>query len=180
MRGDMEAKSPPKAQRKLLKPQVERRRRERINSCLEQLRVLLSKAMKNEQKLKNPKMEKAEILEYTVEFLQSKMKSAERFHKDLQSMDYQSGFQQCLQATVNFMARHQRLSPSHKDVLFHHSSFTNLCTMASNVDQCSLRRQRLMHPKSPGTSPHNYSPASHDVHSDCHPDQMCRSWRPWL
>ncbi|XP_075715681.1 transcription factor HES-7.1-like [Rhinoderma darwinii] len=111
MSGDNEAKSPSEAQRKLLKPQVERRRRERINSCLEKLRVLLSEEMKNE-KLKNPKMEKADILEYTVDFLQSKMKSQKRCHEDLQFKNYQSGFQQCHQTTVNFINQNQQLSPS--------------------------------------------------------------------
>ncbi|XP_056426103.1 transcription factor HES-7.1-like isoform X2 [Hyla sarda] len=185
MRGDMEAtKSPPEARRKLLKPQVERRRRERINSCLEKMRLLLSEAMKDE-KLKNPKMEKAEILEYTVEYLQSKIWSTERFHEDLQSVDYRSGFQQCLRTTVNFITRNRQLSSSSKDFLCQNLSSTR---MSSRVDQRSLRFRRSLHPTSTENPKrldhHNRNPvvnnADVDIQSDWHPDQTCKSWRPWL
>uniref|UniRef100_W5N814 Hairy-related 5 n=1 Tax=Lepisosteus oculatus TaxID=7918 RepID=W5N814_LEPOC len=50
------------------KPLLEKRRRERINQSLETLRVLLLENTKNE-KLRNPKVEKAEILESAVHFL---------------------------------------------------------------------------------------------------------------
>ncbi|KAG8563636.1 hypothetical protein GDO81_016158, partial [Engystomops pustulosus] len=168
----------------LLKPQVERRRRERINSCLEKLRVLLSEVMKNEQKFKNPKMEKAEILEYTVDFLQSKIKSTQKFHKDLQSMDYLSGFRQCLQTTVNFITQNQELSPSSKEFFTQHLSSANLYKMSTTVSQRSEHLHRLLDPTSSETSKrhHNYSPAVNgvDIQSDWHSDQTYRSWRPWL
>ncbi|XP_066445626.1 transcription factor HES-7.1-like [Eleutherodactylus coqui] len=184
MTGEKEANSPPEALRKLLKPQVERRRRERINSCLEKLRVILSEAMKNEQKLKNPKMEKAEILEYTVKFLQSKMTSPESFHEDLQSMDYQCGFQQCLQATVNFITRNNQLCSSSKDFFFQKLSSTNLCRMTTRGDQTLGRLHRSLQSNSLAQSKwlnHLYTDVvNFEIQSQCLSDQICRSWRPWL
>ncbi|KAM3924645.1 transcription factor HES-7.1-like [Leptodactylus fuscus] len=153
-----------KVVKKLLKPQVEHRRRERINSYLEKLRVLLSEAMKNEQKLKNPKMEKAEILECTVEFLQSKMTSPKRSHDNQpQFMAYHSGFQQCLQNTVNFITRNHQLSPSSKDFFFQQLSTMNLSRMSTRPNQSSGHLHRLLHPASTETSKwlqeHNCTPA---------------------
>uniref|UniRef100_A0A2K5Z402 BHLH domain-containing protein n=1 Tax=Mandrillus leucophaeus TaxID=9568 RepID=A0A2K5Z402_MANLE len=46
----------------MLKPLVEKRRRDRINRSLEELRLLLLN-------LRNPKLEKAEILEFAVGYL---------------------------------------------------------------------------------------------------------------
>ncbi|XP_034399895.1 hairy-related 5 [Cyclopterus lumpus] len=52
------------------KPMMEKRRRERINQSLETLRLLMLDNTHNE-KLKNPKVEKAEILESVVKFLET-------------------------------------------------------------------------------------------------------------
>ncbi|KAL3972678.1 mannose receptor, C type [Sarotherodon galilaeus] len=59
-----------RAARRISKPQMEKRRRERINHSLETLRVLMLESTHNE-KLKNPKVEKAEILESVVDFLKA-------------------------------------------------------------------------------------------------------------
>uniref|UniRef100_A0A3P8WKL4 Hairy-related 5 n=1 Tax=Cynoglossus semilaevis TaxID=244447 RepID=A0A3P8WKL4_CYNSE len=56
--------------RRVPKPLMEKRRRERINHSLETLRLLMLESTRNE-KLKNPKVEKAEILESVVEFLKT-------------------------------------------------------------------------------------------------------------
>ncbi|KAF0021928.1 hypothetical protein F2P81_016329 [Scophthalmus maximus] len=59
-----------KAQRKSLKPQVERRRRERMNRSLESLKTLLLQRQEETQR----RVEKSEILEHTVLFLQNTAK----------------------------------------------------------------------------------------------------------
>ncbi|KAM5171764.1 transcription factor HES-7.1-like [Mantella aurantiaca] len=100
----------------LLKPQVERRRRERINGSLEELRVFLSQAARIE-KLQNPKIEKAEILEYTVQFLQSTLKPSE-MPQDTFSQEYQSGFQHCLRTTLHLINSSLQLPYVSKDLLF--------------------------------------------------------------
>ncbi|KAJ8338085.1 hypothetical protein SKAU_G00370510 [Synaphobranchus kaupii] len=56
--------------RRVPKPLMEKRRRDRINNSLETLRLLLLENTHNE-KLRNPKVEKAEILESVVHFLKA-------------------------------------------------------------------------------------------------------------
>ncbi|XP_067104062.1 hairy-related 5 [Osmerus mordax] len=60
----------PRSKRRVPKPLMEKRRRERINHSLETLRRLLLENTRNER-LNNPKVEKAEILESVVEFLRT-------------------------------------------------------------------------------------------------------------
>ncbi|XP_070582843.1 transcription factor HES-7-like isoform X2 [Erythrolamprus reginae] len=60
---------------RMLKPLVEKRRRDRINKNLEELRLLLLQKT-HCQTLKNPKVEKAEILELAVGYLQEREKAA--------------------------------------------------------------------------------------------------------
>ncbi|KAG8434219.1 hypothetical protein GDO86_012553 [Hymenochirus boettgeri] len=75
--------------RKLRKPVIEKMRRDRINSSIEQLRMLLEKEFENHHLPSKP--EKADILEMTVRFLQQHMagQSAPSFRhekgKDLSS-----------------------------------------------------------------------------------------------
>ncbi|KAM8825994.1 transcription factor HES-7.1-B-like [Synchiropus picturatus] len=80
--------------RKILKPQVEKRRRERMNRSLENLKTLL---MLKEQSQR--RVEKAEILEQTVAFLHNHHKRS--FH---------DGFSSCLQRATRF------LGPDGKDL----------------------------------------------------------------
>ncbi|KAM8848059.1 hairy-related 5 [Synchiropus picturatus] len=63
---------PPSTKRsvKVPKPVMERRRRERINHSLETLRLLMLEST-DDKRLKNPKVEKAEILESVVHFLKT-------------------------------------------------------------------------------------------------------------
>ncbi|MBN3312707.1 HES7 factor, partial [Atractosteus spatula] len=53
----------------MLKPLVEKKRRDRINQSLEELRALLFNCT-HDQRFRNPKLEKAEILELTVSYLE--------------------------------------------------------------------------------------------------------------
>nr|XP_006627473.1 PREDICTED: transcription factor HES-7.1-A-like [Lepisosteus oculatus] len=82
-----------KPNRKLLKPLMERRRRERMNRSLESLRELLLQGA-HVQSLANPRAEKAEILENAVLFLQ------QRSGVD---QEYQEGFSACLKRAVCFL-----------------------------------------------------------------------------
>ncbi|CAJ0960015.1 unnamed protein product [Ranitomeya imitator] len=62
--------------RKLRKPVIEKMRRDRINSSIEQLRVLLEKEFQSHQLPSKP--EKADILEMTVTFLRQQLHHATR------------------------------------------------------------------------------------------------------
>ncbi|XP_073437438.1 transcription factor HES-4-B-like [Dendrobates tinctorius] len=69
-----------KQERKLRKPLIERKRRERINSCLEQLKETVIRAFHLDQ----PKLEKADILEMTVRHLENIQKTrttGEKLHR---------------------------------------------------------------------------------------------------
>ncbi|KAM9354790.1 transcription factor HES-5-like [Pholidichthys leucotaenia] len=60
-----------KDRHKLRKPVVEKMRRDRINSCIEQLKVLLEKEFRRRDP--NAKLEKADVLEMTVVFLKQQL-----------------------------------------------------------------------------------------------------------
>uniref|UniRef100_A0A673V6X0 Transcription factor HES-7 n=1 Tax=Suricata suricatta TaxID=37032 RepID=A0A673V6X0_SURSU len=87
---------------KMLKPLVEKRRRDRINRSLEELRLLLLEQTRD-QNLRNPKLEKAEILEFAVGYLRERsrveppgvLRSPAQDAEALASC-YLSGFRECL------------------------------------------------------------------------------------
>ncbi|KAK6466506.1 mRNAion factor HES-7-like [Huso huso] len=107
------------------KPLMEKRRRDRINHNLETLRVLLLHSTK-EEKLRNPKVEKAEILESVVQFLKAELeggdvtrqKSQRREREEEEAAmtsssqrNYQEGVRKCLLRVSDFIsARSPRLS----------------------------------------------------------------------
>ncbi|XP_049902775.1 transcription factor HES-5-like [Epinephelus moara] len=90
-----------KAERKRLKPQVERRRRERMNRSLESLKTLLLQRQEATQR----RVEKAEILEHTVLFLQTTAKRDETGDGGGggQKHSFQDGFSTCLQRASQFL-----------------------------------------------------------------------------
>ncbi|CAJ1062985.1 transcription factor HES-5-like [Xyrichtys novacula] len=91
-----------KAKRKSLKPQVERRRRERMNHSLEHLKTLLLQR----QEASKRRIEKAEILEHTVLFLQSSAKKGKTSAEDGgggHKHSYRDGFSTCLQRAAQFL-----------------------------------------------------------------------------
>ncbi|XP_053121054.1 transcription factor HES-7 [Hemicordylus capensis] len=96
----------------MLKPLVEKRRRDRINRSLEELRLLLLQRT-HCQTLKNPKVEKAEILEMAVGYLRE-MNSAKPQGADLSGDGtlqtcYMMGFRECLLGLAAFI---QQAHPS--------------------------------------------------------------------
>ncbi|GAA6224287.1 transcription factor HES-7.1-B-like [Lates japonicus] len=92
--------------RRVSKPLMEKRRRERINHSLETLRLLMLESTHNE-KLKNPKVEKAEILESVVHFLKTE-KEVERVLSGEQTCarqhNYHDGMRSCLLRVSRFIA----------------------------------------------------------------------------
>uniref|UniRef100_UPI0037E98E03 transcription factor HES-7-like n=1 Tax=Semicossyphus pulcher TaxID=241346 RepID=UPI0037E98E03 len=91
-----------KAKRKILKPQVERRRRERMNHSLESLKTLLIQKQEATQR----RVEKAEILEHTVLFLQNSAKGDNTRvggGDEGQKHSFQDGFSTCLQRAAQFL-----------------------------------------------------------------------------
>ncbi|XP_056103268.1 hairy and enhancer of split related-7 [Rhinichthys klamathensis goyatoka] len=94
-----------KMDRKLLKPEVERRRRERMNRSLENLRTLLLQGPEHNSPSQR-RLEKAEILEYTVLFLQNSVAQAKKA-KDVEGGEkhqFVDGFSSCLQKAARFLS----------------------------------------------------------------------------
>ncbi|XP_051949819.1 hairy-related 1 [Xyrauchen texanus] len=70
-----------RATKRILKPVIEKKRRDRINQRLDELRkLLLDNTL--DTRLQNPKLEKAEILELTVEYIKKKAKDARESQGD--------------------------------------------------------------------------------------------------
>nr|XP_057910539.1 transcription factor HES-5-like [Doryrhamphus excisus] len=80
---------------KLRKPLVEKLRRERINSSIEQLKCLLPPEFLTQQQQQDSKLEKADILEMTVCFLtqlqQQRGRLLKRFQKSQSSCEEKLG-----------------------------------------------------------------------------------------
>nr|XP_061802383.1 transcription factor HES-2-like [Nerophis lumbriciformis] len=82
---------------KVSKPLMEKKRRARINKCLDQLKCLLESQYSST--IRKRKLEKADILELTVRHLKHIQKSHTVASKLGELSDYQKGFHSCL---VNF------------------------------------------------------------------------------
>uniref|UniRef100_A0A8C9KQ38 Transcription factor HES-5 n=1 Tax=Serinus canaria TaxID=9135 RepID=A0A8C9KQ38_SERCA len=102
----------PKEKNKLRKPVVEKMRRDRINSSIEQLKLLLEKEFQRHQP--NSKLEKADILEMTVSYL----KQQRSFHKSSQ-FDFREGYSRCLQEAFYFLSLHKVRTETQTKLLSH-------------------------------------------------------------
>ncbi|OPJ86026.1 transcription factor HES-5 [Patagioenas fasciata monilis] len=107
----MEEKLLPKEKNKLRKPVVEKMRRDRINSSIEQLKLLLEKEFQRHQP--NSKLEKADILEVAVSYLkqQSQLQDpsecrAAFIHKNLEQ-NFNSGYLRCLKEAMHFLSYYE-------------------------------------------------------------------------
>ncbi|KAM9211213.1 transcription factor HES-7-like [Leptosomus discolor] len=98
----MSSAAEPRADRKLLKPLMEKRRRDRMNRSLDRLRLLLLAAT-CDQRLRNPKVEKAEILQKTVQFLRAQPLSEPSGMEELFRRRYRSGYRECLARAARFL-----------------------------------------------------------------------------
>ncbi|XP_029012364.1 hairy-related 12 [Betta splendens] len=81
---------------KLRKPVVEKMRRDRINSCIEQLKIILEKEFHKQEP--NSKLEKADILEMTVSFLRQQLQPG------LGHGDYRQGYSHCWRDSLHFLS----------------------------------------------------------------------------
>ncbi|XP_010874033.1 hairy-related 12 [Esox lucius] len=81
---------------KIRKPIVEKMRRDRINGCIEQLKLILEKEFHKHDP--NTKLEKADILEMTVSFLRQQLRPAPS------QRDYNQGYSQCWTESLQFLS----------------------------------------------------------------------------
>ncbi|XP_020484969.2 transcription factor HES-5-like [Labrus bergylta] len=97
---------------KLRKPQVEKLRRERINSSIEQLKSLLGPEFLKQEP--DSKLEKADILEMTVCVLRRLQQ-----HQLVNSAAVNKGFSSCVQETTHFLSKQQVNMKSQRRLLNH-------------------------------------------------------------
>uniref|UniRef100_A0A8D0HGT9 Transcription factor HES-5 n=1 Tax=Sphenodon punctatus TaxID=8508 RepID=A0A8D0HGT9_SPHPU len=101
----------PKEKNKLRKPVVEKMRRDRINSSIEQLKLLLEKEFQRHHP--NSKLEKADILEMTVSYL--KQQSQLQIKVNLNN----EGYSRCLQEAFHFLSIHKIQMDTQSKLLNH-------------------------------------------------------------
>ncbi|KAJ8359359.1 hypothetical protein SKAU_G00158840, partial [Synaphobranchus kaupii] len=95
---------------------VEKLRRDRINSSIEQLKSLLGPAFLQQQP--DSKLEKADILEMVVFFLKR-----QQINSSSCSSSVSQGYSRCYQEVKHFLSREEVMSQSQKRLLNH---FQNL------------------------------------------------------
>ncbi|XP_048040048.1 hairy-related 8a isoform X1 [Megalobrama amblycephala] len=92
-----------KEERKLRKPLIEKRRRERINSSLEQLKGIMVDAYNLDQS----KLEKADVLEITVQHMENLQRGPGGSHSPGTGFEsrqrYSSGYIQCMHEVHNLL-----------------------------------------------------------------------------
>ncbi|XP_075952974.1 transcription factor HES-5-like [Anarhichas minor] len=144
---------------KLRKPLVEKLRRERINSSIEQLKSLLGPEFLKQQP--DSKLEKADILEMTVCVL-GRLRQWQQQHPAVDSAAVGQGYSRCVQEMTHFLSKEQVKTQSQKRLLNHFSK------LQSSSDQ-NLREA-------------DFSPLSSTVQTSITRDKSPVSsapWRPW-
>ncbi|XP_073459738.1 transcription factor HES-5-like [Aquarana catesbeiana] len=136
--------------RKWRKPAIEKMRRDRINSSIEQLHLLLEKELQKHQLPSKP--EKADILEMTVTFLQLQM--AEKNVTATSIQVHRDGYSTCFQDSVNYLSLHTQTDPQ----LMQNLQGAQMVTGAPCPSVLSVSQ-----------TPRKHSP----------PDSSKTLWRPW-
>ncbi|XP_061885207.1 hairy and enhancer of split related-7 isoform X2 [Entelurus aequoreus] len=162
--------------KKLMKSQVEKRRRERMNHSLDRLRVMLMHEPQQRGAC-GRRVEKTEILETTVLFLHNTSKA-----KAASGPSFQDGFSACLQRAARFLGPEVKglwlvtavdaafaARPLQEPPLCTSSSILHLLRQRSK----SAPRRPLMPP--PGTS----SPSTCTESPPVSPALSPSLWRPW-
>ncbi|XP_072522314.1 transcription factor HES-5-like [Salminus brasiliensis] len=130
-----------KEKHKLRKPAVEKMRRDRINNCIEQLKVMLEKEF--HQQDPNTKLEKADILEMTVVFLkqqlQPQISAPVKAHHD--------GYSQYWRETVNFLSANSKL-----DVTLQHLNHRQELANDLHVSPAAFQTSQVLVKKETSTS----------------------------
>ncbi|CAL8400585.1 unnamed protein product [Arctogadus glacialis] len=114
---------------KIRKPLVEKLRRERINSSIEQLKSLLGPEFLKQEP--DSKMEKADILEMTVDFLRQLQLS--RHGNSVSGVSAANqGHSRCVQEVVHFLSKDEVKTLSNRRMLDH---FQNLRTSSDRLTE---------------------------------------------
>ncbi|XP_056585500.1 hairy-related 3 [Triplophysa dalaica] len=97
--------------KKVSKPLMEKKRRARINKCLNQLKTLLETVYSNS--IRKRKLEKADILELTVKHLRHLQNTERGTSTCSDSAEYQAGYRSCLAGVSQYLLMSDTDSNSH-------------------------------------------------------------------
>ncbi|CAK8698230.1 unnamed protein product [Clavelina lepadiformis] len=124
--------------RKSSKPIMEKRRRARINSSLDELKSILLEALKKDS-TRHSKLEKADILEMTVKYLKNVVRQQRLtvpLSKDPSVVDkYQAGFSECRNEVMRFLSTCEGVTVDVRTRLLNHlaSCIHSIQNQASDV-----------------------------------------------
>ncbi|CAL1609027.1 unnamed protein product [Knipowitschia caucasica] len=129
-----------KDKHKLRKPAVEKMRRDRINSCIEQLKVLLEKEFHKQDP--NAKLEKADVLEMTVIFLRQQLQTPTSHTAHME------GYSQCWKETMHFLSSSSIKDMSLCQLQLHspHSASQDLCSQLQSAEKPSAASKSVWRP----------------------------------
>ena len=143
--------------KKITKPLLERKRRARINKCLDELKDIMTVALQAEGENVS-KLEKADILELTVRHLhklsQSRRLLVRNPLEDLQK--FQAGYSSCAQEAASFLLSAPGVDVRLSQRLLSHLSASAGPAMAANLNPLSLSVPISHRRISPPSSPHSY------------------------
>ncbi|KAG8434394.1 hypothetical protein GDO86_012677 [Hymenochirus boettgeri] len=134
-----------KQKNKMRKPVVEKMRRDRINSSIDQLKALLEQVFHKQQQ-SSVKLEKADILEMTVTYLKQQRlhtKSDHSEHHDIQ-MDYKNGYSRCFQEALDFLNLNQNHPQTDVNLISHFQSKKSPNSLSSSTVPYSQSKQADM------------------------------------
>ena len=144
--------------KKITKPLLERKRRARINKCLDELKDIMTVALQAEGENVS-KLEKADILELTVRHLhklsQNRRLMVRNPLEELQK--FQAGYSSCAQDAASFLLSTPGVDVRLSQRLLSHLSTTAGPAMAANITPLSLTapisHRRVSPPPSPQPGP---------------------------
>ncbi|XP_035595580.1 transcription factor HES-5-like [Oncorhynchus keta] len=152
---------------KIRKPIVEKMRRDRINGCIEQLKLILEKEFHKQDP--NTKLEKADILEMTVSFLRQQLQP------DPSQRDYGEGYSQCWRESLQFLSGSPKRDTT--SIITSAGPLQGLQQRLSTQVQRSIQQRPVVHSTSPVSSTlrptTNTNTTLHDTGA------KGPVWRPW-
>ncbi|KAK9709697.1 Hairy Orange [Popillia japonica] len=150
--------------RKVMKPMLERKRRARINRCLDELKELMVTALQSEGENVS-KLEKADILELTVRHLHNLKRQHQLVAGPEQSYAdrFKAGFTQCAHEVSHFIAAPTQLI----DPISGRKLMQHLSSCVRQLDNVQIQYSQQNY--TPPNSPKNLT----------QPSQAAPMWRPW-
>ncbi|XP_048879354.1 transcription factor HES-3-like [Brienomyrus brachyistius] len=137
--------------RKVSKPLMEKKRRARINECLDELKLLMETYYTNY--IRKRKLEKADILEMTVKHLRNLQKTQRGRFMDSKCVEYQEGFKSCLNGVHEFL-----LTADNSNGVLRFNVLRHLSDRLSGLPSWSSTADNDENHRMSSTEPHPWTP----------------------